>query len=441
VNKALASEYWRLLFVIIIIAVIGLLTGKWLPAILVPTALYIGWNLLQLNALECWLREGADKSKAPSAGGAWGEIVQHLYRRQHAAARSKKRLSRMLKQFNTTVSALPDATVILDANYDIEWVNKSALAVLGIDRKRDIGQRIDNLIRHPHFHQLLHHKSKKKRSLEMASPVNPSATLAVRLVRYGKKGQHYLLLARDITEQVEIQKTRKAFIANASHELRTPLTVISGYLAIMQSAPDLAEELQVPVRMAAEQAARMEHIIADLLELSRLESTEIADGEGTNVDMPAMLKKISSSFTIAGDHSAYVINLDLDDSLMVCAREEEVHSVAMNLIGNAVKYSPPGSVIEVRWYQNSAEEICLDVEDHGYGIAPEHLAHVTERFYRADEGRSRETGGTGLGLAIVKHIMSRHGGHLHIDSTLAEGSTFRACFPRSRAVAESIQGK
>lgn len=436
-SKALASEYWRLLFVIVAIVVVGLLTGLWLLAILIPTALYIGWNLLQLNSLERWLREGANKSGAPAAGGAWGEIVQHLYRRQHAAARSKKRLSKMLKQFNTTVSALPDATVILDANYDIEWVNKSALAVLGIDRKRDIGQRVDNLIRHPHFQQMLSNKSKKKRSLEMPSPVTPSATLAVRLVRYGKKGEHYLLLARDITEQIEIQKTRKAFIANASHELRTPLTVISGYLEILQSVPDLSEELRAPVRMAAEQATRMEHIIADLLELSRLESTEIAQGEGTSVDMPALLKKISSGFTLAGDNSAHLINLDLDDGLMIYAREEEVDSVAMNLIGNAVKYSPPGSVIEVRWYQNSAGQICLDVEDQGYGIAPEHLAHVTERFYRADAGRSRETGGTGLGLAIVKHIMSRHGGHLHIDSALGEGSTFRACFPGSRAVVET----
>lgn len=438
-NKAQASEYWRLFVVIIAIAVIGLLTGLWLLAVLIPTALYSGWNLLQLNALERWLREGADKSKAPSVGGAWGEIVQHIYRRQHAAARSKKRLSKMLKQFNTTVSALPDATVILDANYDIEWVNKSALAVLGIDRKRDIGQRVDNLVRHPRFQQLLNNKSKKKRSLEMPSPVSPSATLAVRLVRYGKKGEHYLLLARDITEQVEIQKTRKAFIANASHELRTPLTVILGYLEIMQSAPDLSEELKVPVNMAAEQATRMEHIIADLLELSRLESTEIAHGEGANVDMPAILKQIRSGFTLAGDHSAPVINLDLDDSLVIYAREEEVHSVAMNLISNAVKYSPRGTAIEVRWYQNSAGQICLDVEDQGYGIAPEHLAHVTERFYRADEGRLRETGGTGLGLAIVKHVMSRHGGHLHIDSTLGEGSTFRACFPRSRAVVETTQ--
>jgi two-component system phosphate regulon sensor histidine kinase PhoR len=273
----------------------------------------------------------------------------------------------------------------------------------------------------------------------MPSPVTPSATLAVRLVRYGKKGQHYLLLARDITEQVEIQKTRKAFIANASHELRTPLTVISGYLEIMQSAPDLSDALRAPVRMAAEQAARMEHIIADLLELSRLESTEIAHGEGTSVDMPAILRKICSGFALAGGRGAQLINLDLDDSLTIYAREEELHSVATNLIGNAVKYSPPGSGIEVRWYQNSAGQICLDVEDQGYGFAAEHLVHVTERFYRADESRSRETGGTGLGLAIVKHIMSRHGGDLHIDSTLGEGSTFRACFPGSRAVARTTR--
>ncbi|MBG7602827.1 MAG: phosphate regulon sensor histidine kinase PhoR [Gammaproteobacteria bacterium] len=434
-NNAISYERWRLLLMLVSIGAIGLLTDNWIVAILLPSALYIMWSFYQLYALERWLRKGAVKKKAPDSGGAWGEIVQHIYRRQLAAAKSKKRLASMLTRFNTTISALPDATVILNASFEIEWANKAAREVLGIDKRRDIGQRIDNLIRNPDFHRLLNKKrNKKQKNLEMPSPLNPTDTISVRLVRYGKGSDQYLLLARDISERIEAQKTRKAFIANASHELRTPLTVISGYLEIMQSAPELCEEMQEPVRAAAEQAHRMEQIITHLLELSRLESAELAESDGERVDVPAILNNISSTFSLAGDDGSHMINLDVDPALHLLAKEEEMHSVCLNLINNAVKYTPPGSTIDIRWYQNSVGQACLDVEDDGYGIAPEHLAHVTERFYRVDEGRNSEAGGTGLGLAIVKHILTRHGGHLWVDSTLGEGATFRACFPKSRVL-------
>ncbi len=434
-NNAITYEYWRLLLMPVSIAVIGLLTDNWIVAILLPSVVYITWNFYQLYALERWLRKGAVKKKAPDSSGAWGEIVQHIYRRQLAAAKSKKRLASMLTRFNTTISALPDATVILTPSFEIEWANKAACEVLGIDRRRDIGQRIDNLIRNPDFHRLLNKIRKKNRkNLEMPSPLNPSDTISVGLVRYGKGSDQYLLLARDISERIEAQKTRKAFVANASHELRTPLTVISGYLEIMQSAPELCEEMQEPVRAAAEQAHRMQQIITHLLELSRLESAELAESDGERVDVPEILSSISGTFSLAGDDGSHIINLDVDSELHLLAKQEEMHSVCLNLINNAVKYTPPGSTIDVRWYQNSMGQACLDVEDDGYGIAPEHLAHVTERFYRIDDGRSSKTGGTGLGLAIVKHILTRHGGWLWVDSTLGEGATFRACFPKSRVL-------
>lgn len=435
-NNGITYESRRLLLMLVSIAAIGLLTGNWIVAILLPTGFYILWNFHQLYTLERWLRKGAVKKKAPDTGGAWGEIVQHVYRRQLAAAKSKKRLSSMLTRFNTTISALPDATVILNASFEIEWANKAAREVLGIDRRRDIGQRIDNLIRYPEFHQLLRKKRKKsKKNLEMMSPVNPANTISVRLVRYGKGSDQYLLLARDISERIKAQKTRKAFIANASHELRTPLTVISGYLEIMLSEPELCKEMEEPVRAASEQAQRMQQIIAHLLELSRLESAELGESEGSCVDVPAMLNSISHTLSLAEDDGSHTITLDVDPALHLLAKEEEVHSVCLNLINNAVKYTPPESTIAIRWYKNSMGQACLDVEDDGYGIAPEHLAHVTERFYRVDDGRTSKSGGTGLGLAIVKHVMTRHGGRLWVDSTLGEGATFRACFPEFRVLA------
>lgn len=434
-NSALSYERWRLLLMLASILAIGFLTGNWVVAILLPTSFYISWNYYQLYALERWLRKGAVKRMAPDTSGAWGEIVQHTYRRQLAAAKSKKRLASMLTRFNTTISALPDATVILNASFEIEWANKAARGVLGIDRRRDLGQRVENLIRNPRFQSLLRKiRKKNKRHTEMPSPVNSANTISVQLVRYGKGSDQYLLLARDISERIEAQKTRKAFIANASHELRTPLTVISGYLEIMQSAPELCEEMQEPVRAASEQAQRMQQIITHLLELSRLESAELGDSDGERVDVPALLTSIINTVALAGEDDSHDIALDVDPALHILAKEEETHSVCLNLITNAVKYTPPGSTIAIRWYRNSMGQACLDVEDDGYGIAPEHLAHVTERFYRVDDGRSSNSGGTGLGLAIVKHILTRHGGHLWVDSTFGEGSTFRACFPKTRVL-------
>jgi two-component system phosphate regulon sensor histidine kinase PhoR len=231
---------------------------------------------------------------------------------------------------------------------------------------------------------------------------------------------------------VELQRTRKAFVANASHELRTPLTVISGYLEIMQSDPDLPDALSDPLDSATEQALRMQHIIDDLLVLSRLEGTRLSRQSGEELSISGILGQIVTDLqqTVSGE--SHHFNLDTDSSVRLRGNEAEIQSVCMNLIGNAVKYTPPGTVIDVRWYRNSAGHACLDVEDNGPGIPPEHLPHLTERFYRVDAGRSREIGGTGLGLSIVKHVIQRHGGFLHIDSEMGKGSTFRACFPAYR---------
>ncbi|MEJ2322119.1 MAG: phosphate regulon sensor histidine kinase PhoR [Gammaproteobacteria bacterium] len=428
-SNAWSVERWRITLTLLAIPLLGFTLSNWTLAVVLPLLGYIAWNLFQFYKLEKWLRTGAFKGKAPDANGVWALIVQQIYRQQRKEKRRKKRLSELLKRFNATVAALPDATVILNGNDEIEWANKAAEQFLGIQRNRDIGVRIANLIRDPDFDAGLK-KFVKELNLELGSPINPDMMLALRMVRYGKDKK--LLTARDISQRVELQRTRKAFVANASHELKTPLTVISGYLEIMQSDPKLPPELADAVDSATEQAQRMQRIIEDLLVLSRLEGTLLSHNSGERLSIAGILGQIITDLqqTLSGQSHRFV--LDTDEALFLRGNEAEIQSICMNLISNAVKYTPAGTTIDVRWYRDSAGHACLDVEDNGPGIPAEHLPHLTERFYRVDAGRSREIGGTGLGLSIVKHVVQRHGGFLQIDSEPGKGSTFRACFPAYR---------
>ena len=428
-SNAWSVERWRIALTLLAIPLVGFSTGNWILAVALPLLAYLAWNLYQVYKLEKWLRTGSFKGKAPDTNGVWALIVQQIYRQQRKEKKHKKKLSQIIKRFNASVSALPDATLILNQQWEIEWANKAAEELLGIDRNRDLGLRIGNLIRDPEFSRALS-KFSKSLSIELASPLNQSRMIAIRMVRFAK--DQVLLTARDISQRVELQRSRKAFVANASHELRTPLTVISGYLEILESDPELPEHLAVAVASASEQAMRMQQIINDLLVLSRLEGTVLTRTSGERLDVPAILKQIVSDLQKTVTGQSHTFNLDVDENLFLLGSEAEIQSVCMNLINNAVKYTPDGTTIDLRWYRNSAGHACLDVEDNGPGIAVEHLPHLTERFYRVDAGRSREIGGTGLGLSIVKHIVQRHGGFLHIDSELGLGSSFRACFPDYR---------
>ncbi len=428
-SDAWSVERSRLALTLLAIPLIGFSTSNWALAFALPLSLYIAWTIRQIYKLEKWLRTGSFKGKAPDTGGVWALIVQQIYRQQRKEKNRKKRLRDLLKRYNATVSALPDATVILNGNWDIEWTNRAAEELLGIERARDTGLRIDNLIRDPDFISALK-KFDKEMNLELASPVNADLMIALRMVSYGKGKK--LLTARDISQRVELQKTRKAFVANASHELRTPLTVISGYLEIMEMDPELPSHLAEAAGRANEQAGRMQHIIDDLLVLSRLEGTRLSRNSGERLAISAILRQIISDLQKTVSGKSHLFRLDLDEGLCLRGNEAEIQSVCMNLISNAVKYTPDGTTVDVRWYRNSAGNACLDVEDNGPGIAAEHLPHLSERFYRVDAGRSREIGGTGLGLSIVKHVVQRHGGFLHIDSEPGLGSTFRACFPDYR---------
>ena len=429
-SHSLSIERWRVLGVVTAILAIGSLTQHWVLAVLIPNIAYIGWNLYQFKRLDRWLQSGVKTSKSPDAGGIWGLVVRHIFRRERTEKKRKKRYKEVLRRLNSVISALPDAAVVLNKNMEIEWSNSKAQELLGIIKDRDTGQAVRNIIRDPEFSHYLDNE-KKNKNMECVSPIDPMRDIALHLTPFGKN--QYLMIARDISEQMTLQRMRKAFIANASHELRTPLTVVSGYLEIMETAQELPDSLRAPIVGAREQAVRMEGIIDDLLTLSRLEGTRLPEKGGNKIDVATLLTRLVKdiSQTIAAE--SHTFQLDVDGALRLKGVETEIESVCTNLIKNAVKHTPSGTLIDVIWVRNGVGQACLTVSDNGEGIAPEHLAHLTERFYRVDVGRSRASGGTGLGLSIVKHIVERHGGTLYISSEEGQGTEFTACFSKKRS--------
>jgi two-component system phosphate regulon sensor histidine kinase PhoR len=419
------QEFWRMLSLTLGMLFIGLLVDQTLLFFLLFCLTYLSWHLYNLYRLDSWFSKGK-KIYPPEAPGIWGEVFYHFYRLQQRNRKRKRKLGEMLKRFQESTAAMPDATVVLGPNYEIEWFNKAACQLLGLQSPRDRGQPITNLIRYPSFYRYLANDNLENTTIKFVSPSHPEIMLSVSVIPYGDN-QH-LLLGHDITQLHRLEQIRSDFIANVSHELRTPLTVIAGFLETMRDAEDCTQEFQRPLLLMAQQTARMRNIVEDLLFLSRLES-EPATDRGTPVVVADLLKTIYEEAQVLSGEQHH-ITLEVDETVIIYGHTEELHSAFSNLVYNAVRYTPPGGDISIRWYQD-AEGIHLAVHDTGEGIAPEHLPRLTERFYRIDVGRSRLQGGTGLGLAIVKHVLNRHKGHLHIESEVGKGSLFRCDFPHT----------
>jgi len=428
-NTAWSVEFSRILITLISTILFGLVSGYWTLSVTIHSVLYIGWNVIQLRIFERWIRKGAPASSAPDASGIWELIVQHIYRTQKSNKDRKKHLSKLAGHYHAVMSALPDATIVLNDQLEIEWANKTSQAILGVDSTRDVGHKLGNIVRDTAMYELLD-SNVLKHEIEMASPVDSLRTLALTKIQYGE--DKTLLTARDISQRIALQKLRKAFIANASHELRTPLTVISGYLEILDNDEELPPSMSKIINNAHLQAIRMDQILNDLLILSKLEERGYSEDRGDTVDVPVMLKSLIADFQKTKIEGTHEIEMNIDENLLVKVVETEFYSLCQNLLSNAVKYSPEGSVIKVCWSLSSDGSACLKVIDEGEGIAREHLSRLTERFFRANVNRARKVNGTGLGLSIVKHIMENYGGYLDIQSELTVGSTFTACFPSYR---------
>ncbi len=427
-NSAWRVERWRLVAMLTAILILGSLSGQWIIAIALPAAVYIAWQLRQAYQLEKWLHRGYKPGKVPDSSGVWESIISEILRIRKQDRKYKKRLAGAAKGYRNTVKALPDAAVVVNQALEIEWANPFAEQLFGIRLERDSGQRITNLIRAPEFLDYLNHPGSK--GLEIEAPGQAGSMLSVRVVHYGKKQR--LILGRDISEPLQARNALKAFISNASHELRTPLTVTSGYIDLLQSDPDMAEHCHVPLQQLRDQTDRMTELINDLLTLSQLEVRPLRADEGQCIDMGRLLYQLEQNLQDAGISAKHQITLDIDSSLGILGIEQEIISIANNLLENACKYTPAGSQIQLSWSQNSSGEACLKVSDNGPGFSATLIPDLTRRFYRIQNTSTSDIDGTGLGLAIVKHAVVRHGGTLSIQSQIGRGAQFTAQFPTFR---------
>jgi len=410
---------------------LGLLIGPVWVWILGASSLYLSWQLLTLYRLDRWLRLRS-QIDPPNLGGIWGDIVGQVIRLHRRKQFHKQRLIQLFRELRRSTAALPDGVIILSAQREIVWFNRQAARLLGLKRPMDLGLRIDNLIRSPEFVLYLHGDDYAM-PLVIRPPVQLDLYLALQVVPYG--GGQSLLLVRDVTRQMRLEAMRKDFVANASHELRTPLTVISGYLDTMADDPSIDPAWFGPIKDMRAQAQRMNAIIADLLVLSRLEST---DGEAARdaVDVPNMLERLHRDALASADRPRQVI-LELESTAGLFGAAHELESAFTNLLVNGMKYTLAEGTVRMRWWVD-AEGAYFSVIDSGIGIPAEHIPRLTERFYRVDAGRSRGQGGSGLGLAIVKHALQRHGGWLDVQSAEGKGSTFTCHFPQQRIWEQAV---
>jgi two-component system, OmpR family, phosphate regulon sensor histidine kinase PhoR len=387
-------------------------------------------HIRNLSELYRWLNEPGIEN-VPSGDGVWGDVFYQVLRLMKRQQRSEARLSFALQRFQLAGAALPEAVVLLDENDAIEWCNPKAAQYFSLDLQRDRGQQITYFVRHPQFVRYLAEPRPSEPLTLHVAVGHSDYTLSIQLVPYGDRQR--LLLGRDVTRWEKLEVTRRDFVANVSHELRTPLTVVRGFLETLEDMqqPD-PEMTRRSLRLMAEQAMRMTHLVEDLLTLSRLESTQTLLRE-EDVNVPEMLKSLTQDANAlsAGRHRVWT-NIACNDWLK--GSSDELHSAFGNLVSNAIRYTPEGGEIELRW-EHVDGQLVFAVRDTGIGIEPQHIERLTERFYRVDKSRSRETGGTGLGLAIVKHVLNRHQARLEISSDPGRGSTFSAVFPDTRRLA------
>jgi len=426
-----SAELWRIAAVALSALLIGMMFGHGALFLALGVFAYFGWHLYQLFRLERWLRVGR-RFNPPEAWGIWGEVFHHIFRLQQRNRSRKRRLAGILNQYQKATSAMPDATVVLGASGEIQWFNGAARHLLALKPGQDTGQRIDNLIRNPAFVEFIAGGGMEG-SVEMPSPRDSGITLSIKIVPYGN--DQSLLIARDISERQRLEQMRRDFIGNVSHELRTPLTVVAGFLETLADGDDpCAERWGRSLELMRQQSTRMQHLVDDLLLLSRLET----DRHMPSTDIVAvagMLAVMKEDAELLSGEKKHRIVIESRSNASLYGAERELYSAFNNLVTNAVRYTPEEGTIEIRWEadENGAR---FSVADSGIGVAPEHIPRITERFYRADPARSRDNGGTGLGLAIVKHVLNRHDARLEIRSRPGKGSTFTCVFPPARIVQE-----
>jgi two-component system, OmpR family, phosphate regulon sensor histidine kinase PhoR len=417
----------------------GGLLGWWLghdrgaQAGLVAGALvWLAADSLRGAALLKWLRSGFGTAR-PSVGGLWGEAAERVARAMRLRDQQTIDAEHRLQEFLAAIQQSPNGVILLDSQGRIEWCNQTAADHFGLDPKRDLMQHATNLVRDPSF-TAYYSGGNGGRDIVIPGPGSlPSRPVKLSLYLHGYGEGRKLLLSRDVTAVEQAEVMRRDFIANVSHEIRTPLTVLMGFVETLQTLPLDAEERARYLDLMAQQAQRMQTLVGDLLTLSRLEGRPLP-GVGEWIPAATLMAQCEEDAKALSGvlNKPMQMQFGAAAPIEVAGVPSELLSAMSNLVSNAVRYTPAGGTIDVQWRALPDGRGGYSVRDTGPGIAPEHLPRLTERFYRVDRSRSRETGGTGLGLAIVKHVAQRHGAELQIESTPGSGSTFTIVFPASR---------
>ena len=414
----------HLLLLVTACLLIGLVSGYYGWSLAAGVTLYLGWTLKQLLRLHDWLRNHQPDEAPPDGYGLWGEVFDSIYHLQRRDQRVRGRLQAVIDRVQESTAALKDAVVMLDSDGNLEWWNRAAETLLGLKTPQDSGQPVTNLVRHPRFKEYFEQNSYAE-PLDIPSPVNDHLRIQLYITRYGNN--EHLMLVRDVTRIHQLEQMRKDFIANVSHELRTPLTVICGYLeTLLDNVDDVNPRWKRPLSQMQQQGERMQTLLNDLLLLAKLEATDYPS-DNQPVQVERLLRTVKSDAQALSGQRNQTITLEAQADVALKGSETELRSAFSNLVFNAVKYTPDGGSIRIRWWAD-ASGAHLSVQDSGVGIDSKHLPRLTERFYRVDSSRHASTGGTGLGLAIVKHVLLRHRARLEISSVLGHGSTFTCHF-------------
>ena len=422
------QEFWRIVVLLLLAFAAGAVLDQVYLFLFLALLAYSLRNLYNLKRLSDWLNN-LQVADIPTHFGLLGDIYSTIARVSLRQSEREKRLTALLNEYTASTSALPDGAVALDAEGRIRWFNEAASRLLRLQPAKDVGQPLLNLVRNPEVAGFIK-RADYTQTLQISAPGNVERQLEVRLAPYGD-GQT-LLLAQDITERLRHERMRKDFVANVSHELRTPLTVVGGFIENLQMDEALEHEhLKRPLDLMAQQTGRMKRIVEDLLLLARLES-DTARNQNDDINVAELLRDVASECQAITTETPQ-IDCEITSERRLQGDEKQLRSAVTNLVVNAVNHTASDGQIILHWC-DQGDQTLLEVEDSGEGIAPEHIPRLTERFYRVDAGRSRDSGGTGLGLAIVKHIVQHHDAKLEIRSYPGSGSRFICRFAPPRLI-------
>ena len=422
-----AKQDLRLLaFFLLIASLIGFGIGYFWIFIGIAFAVFFLLQLRSLYLVNDWI-SNRPYDVPPNLNGIWGALLFNVYRAQRQERIVQAEMVGLIDRAQSSLVALAEAVVLIDEMHQIEWWNPAAQQLLGF-QELDRGRNILTILRQPSFIEYFNNLNMAPDGLKMKSSVLEDHYVQVKLTRFG--GESRLLVAYDVTRMHNLEQMRKDFVDNISHELRTPLTVLSGYIETFTDQEDLNPRWKRAFDQMQAQTRRMNALVNDLLLLSRLEN-EKKIAKNQIIEMPSLMNQLYDYAHAYNVDYGHTLNLEIDSHCDLIGSDIELASAFSNLITNAIKYTPKGGTVTIGWHDDG-EQGCFTVQDTGIGIDPKHLPRLTERFYRVDSARSRQTGGTGLGLAIVKHVLMQHQAYLEIESKENQGSLFKVIFPKER---------